>query len=60
LLAVANLLEGGGKAILDPWGAPFQYQVVNDQNGYPAAAIWTVSPYSGRKLGFPPAEKKEK
>lgn len=54
------LVEGGGKALLDPWGAPFQYAVSDDENGNPAAAVWTVSPYSGKKLGSPPPEKKRK
>jgi hypothetical protein len=52
------LVDGGEKSLIDPWGAPYQYQVVTDEYGNPNPHVWTVSPYSGKKLGNPPPEKK--
>ena len=45
--------EVAKKYLLDPWGFPFQYQP-----GEKRAYVWTVSPYSGQKLGSPPPEEK--
>jgi hypothetical protein len=46
---VGPLLEGGRKAITDPWGAPFQFHVVIDDKSAERLYIWTVSPYGDGK-----------
>lgn len=44
------LLLGGEKAITDPWGAPYQFEIVLDDGGVERMYVWTVSPYGdGRK-----------
>ncbi|HET6573881.1 MAG TPA: type II secretion system protein GspG [Fimbriiglobus sp.] len=43
------LLAGGAKAITDPWGAPYQFDVRADQNGIERLHIWTTSPYGDGK-----------
>lgn len=57
------LAEGGAKALTDPWGFPYRYElgkvvIVPDKPEADATYVWTVSPYTGKKLGYPPPEKK--
>lgn len=55
---VGPFLVDGKKAILDPWGAPFQFQIVALENGNERIVIWTHSPYGeGKKLVWPPEKK---
>ena len=54
---VLPLLAGGAEALNDPWGFPFQYAVGQDKSGAPDPHVWTVSPYSEKKLGNPPPAK---
>jgi hypothetical protein len=46
---VGPFLEGKVKAITDPWGAPFQFEVVQDTSGAERYLVWTVSPYGDGK-----------
>lgn len=43
------LLEGGNKAIIDPWGAPYQFKVRLDEGGVERMHVWTISPYGDGK-----------
>lgn len=54
------LLEGGLKAVTDPWGAPFRFEVVTDASGSERVRVWTLSPYGdGKKeLVWPATLKK--
>ena len=55
------LVDGGEKSLIDPWGAPYQYesgQITIEKMEVKTTYVWTVSPYSGKKLGTPPPEKK--
>jgi hypothetical protein len=61
LKAVPPLVEGGEKALADPWGYPYHFEPGKrtiDKVEVPVHYVWTVSPYSGKKLGHPPPEKK--
>lgn len=59
LKEIANLLQAGEKGLLDPWGSPYQYEPHTDPTAPVSQLhIWTVSPYSGKKLGNPPADEK--
>lgn len=49
---VGPLLEGGESAILDPWGNPFQFQVVMDNAGAERFVVSTVSP-DGQLIQWP-------
>jgi hypothetical protein len=53
-------VEGGEKAVVDPWGAPFRYGVKADESGLERPYVWTISPYGDGKrvLGkAPPANR---
>jgi hypothetical protein len=57
------LIDGGAKALTDPWGFPYQYELSKVAIGankveVDTTFVWTVSPYTGKKLGSPPPEKK--
>jgi hypothetical protein len=55
------LLEGGNKAIIDPWGAPYQFEVRMDEKGTERLHVWTVSPYEdGMKRIVWPRDGKKK
>jgi hypothetical protein len=43
------LLDGGGKAIIDPWGAPYQFEVRADEKGLKRLHVWATSPYGDGK-----------
>jgi hypothetical protein len=47
-------LDGGERAIIDPWGKPFQFEIVKDPNGtgdeFPV--VFTTNP-QGRKIAWP-------
>jgi alanyl-tRNA synthetase len=53
LADIAKTPEDAKKYLLDPWGYPFQYQA-----GEKHAHVWTISPYTGEKLGSPPPDAK--
>jgi hypothetical protein len=55
---VGPFLADGKKAILDPWGAPLQFQVSMTPEGYERISIWTHSPYGEKRKLVWPAEKK--
>jgi hypothetical protein len=48
------LIEGGVRALIDPWGNPYRFEIVKDQNGtgdeFPV--VFTVNP-KGRKIAWP-------
>jgi hypothetical protein len=46
---VGPFLAGGRKAITDPWGAPFQYEIWQDASGRERLFVWTVIPYGDGK-----------
>ncbi|MEO2088972.1 MAG: hypothetical protein ABGY75_05675 [Gemmataceae bacterium] len=57
------LVDGGMKALFDPWGFPYQYELGKVAIGankveVDTTFVWTVSPYTGKKIGNPPPEKK--
>jgi hypothetical protein len=57
------LAEGGVKALTDPWGFPYQYElgkvaVGENKVEVDTTFVWTVSPYTGKVLGEAPPEKK--
>lgn len=55
------LLEGGVKAIIDPWGAPYQFKVRVGEKGIERLHIWTISPYGdGKKIIYWPREDRNK
>lgn len=46
--------EDGGRALVDPWGQPYQFRYVSDeQSERERIVIWTVNPKTGQKLGTP-------
>jgi general secretion pathway protein G len=49
---VGPFLEGGASAITDPWGSPYQYEVVNDDTGNERFVVFTVSP-EGQRIQWP-------
>jgi hypothetical protein len=51
--------ETGKKALTDPWGFPYQLATKLHKDGVNRLHIWTVSPYSGTKLGNPPPDEKD-
>jgi len=55
---LSTYLIEGKKALSDPWGYPYQMVVASDKDGRDRLHIWTVSPYTGKKLGSPPPEEK--
>lgn len=55
---LARYLEEGQKALTDPWGFPYQLVTKADEKGIERTFVWTVSPYSGEKLGSPPPDGK--
>lgn len=56
---LAALAEEGKKATTDPWGFPYQLVLKADKDGRTRLYIWTVNPFSGKKLGTPPPDEKE-
>ena len=38
------LLEGGERAIIDPWRQPFQFEIVMDDAGAERFVVYTTSP----------------
>ena len=48
------LIEGGEKSITDPWGKPFQFEIVQDQNGTgdEIPVVYTTNP-QGRRIAWP-------
>lgn len=59
LEVLAEYAEEGTKALTDPWGYPYQMVLAADKDGRNRLHIWTVSPYTGKKLGTPPPEVKD-
>lgn len=57
---LAAFSETGKKALTDPWGFPYHLVVAAGKDGRSRLHIWTVSPYTGKKLGTPPPDEKEK
>lgn len=55
---LAAYADEGKKALTDPWGFPYQLVLKAGKDGVPKLHIWTVSPYSGKKLGNPPPDEK--
>lgn len=55
------MLEGGAKAIQDPWGAPYQFKLEADADGTQRFVVWTVSPYGDgkKKIEWPRRESKK-
>jgi hypothetical protein len=53
-------LEGGEKAIRDPWGKPIEFKVVEDDTGFPRFYVFTTSPYGkgGKLIQWPRETKK--
>jgi hypothetical protein len=49
-----SLIEGGVRALIDPWGNPCQFVIVKDSNGtgdvFPV--VFTIDP-KGRKIAWP-------
>lgn len=45
-------IEGGAKAITDPWGNQFQFTVIQDQTGDEIPVVFTFTP-QGRKVAWP-------
>lgn len=46
------LLEGGESAITDPWGQPYQFEVILDDTGTERFVVYTVSP-EGNRIQWP-------
>lgn len=46
------LLEGGASAIIDPWGSPFQFQVMMDAAGAERFVVMTTGP-NGQPIQWP-------
>jgi len=48
------LIEGGERAITDPWGKPFQFEVVQDQlgTGEEIPVVFTTNP-QGKRIAWP-------
>lgn len=59
LEVLAEYAEEGKKALTDPWGYPYQMVLAADKDGRNRLHIWTVNPYTGKKLGTPPPEVKD-
>lgn len=59
LEVLAVYSETGKKALSDPWGFPYQMVSKPGKGGFMQTHIWTVSPYTGTKLGNPPPEEKD-
>lgn len=55
---LAKYAEEGQKALTDPWGSPYQLVLKAEKDGIARTYVWTVSPYTGKKLGSPPPEEK--
>lgn len=55
---LATYSETGKKALTDPWGFPYQLLAKPGKGGVNSTHIWTVSPYTGKKLGNPPPDEK--
>lgn len=55
---LAAYSETGKKALTDPWGFPYQLLTKLGKDGVNRTHIWTVSPYTGKKLGNPPPDEK--
>jgi hypothetical protein len=49
-------LEGGPKALIDPWGNSYRYELHTDANGESYPFIWTEYTENDRKkiIGWPP------
>ena len=47
-----SLVEGGPKAIFDPWGKQFQFTIVQDQGGDEVPVVFTFTP-QGQKIAWP-------
>lgn len=58
LADLAVYADRGQKALTDPWGFPYQMVTKPGKDGVSRTYVWTVSPYSGKKLGNPPPEEK--
>lgn len=56
---LAAYAEDGQRALTDPWGFPYQLLVRPGKDGT-TVHVWTVSPYTGKKLGTPPPNEKDK
>lgn len=51
---LTSYCEDGEKALLDPWGKPFQFKYVNDpETETERIIIWTTDPQSGRIIASP-------
>jgi len=55
---LAAYSDTGKKAFSDPWGFPYQLINKPGKDGVTHTHIWTVSPYTGKKLGQPPPDEK--
>ena len=55
---LAAYSETGKEALADPWGFPYQLLSKPGKDGVTRTYIWTVSPYTGKKLGQPPPDEK--
>jgi hypothetical protein len=55
---LAKYADEGQKALTDPWGFPYQMVTKPGKEGYTRTFVWTVSPYTGKKLGTPPPDEK--
>jgi serine/threonine protein kinase len=53
-------VDGGVKALADPWGVPYQYELGKRQtnDNFDTPFVWTISPYTGKVLGEAPPAKK--
>lgn len=59
LEVLAQFSDTGKKGLVDPWGYPYQLAFQPGKDGK-RLRIWTVNPYTGKKLGFPPPDDKDK
>ncbi len=57
---LAAYLDTGKKALTDPWGFPYQLLTKPAKDNTTRTYCWTVSPYTGKKLGTPPPDEKDK
>jgi general secretion pathway protein G len=49
---VGPFLEGGASSITDPWGQPYQFNVIQDESGNERFVVFTTSP-DGKQIQWP-------
>lgn len=54
-------IEGGEKALLDPWGKPYRYVATPDERGVVRSYVWTERGVGGKAkvIGNKPPVKKQ-